>query len=103
VQQSIAPDHRKGWIVWELTLFENGHEFASHPAVIPAHAGIQYAAAYPFDRRPLWNTGSSAFADDDIEGAASRYATTQTCFCSAAFLSLLMISGRDQDLSHLLR
>ena len=27
--------------------------------------GIQYAAAYRFNHRRLWNTGSSAFADDD--------------------------------------
>jgi hypothetical protein len=34
------------------------------PIVIPAKAGIQYAAAYRSDRWRLWNTGSSAFADD---------------------------------------
>ncbi|MEH2532509.1 hypothetical protein V1277_001110 [Bradyrhizobium sp. AZCC 1588] len=33
--------------------------------VIPAKAGIQYAAAYPFDHCCLWNTGSPAFAGDD--------------------------------------
>jgi hypothetical protein len=27
--------------------------------------GIQYAAAYRFHHQRLWNTGSSAFADDD--------------------------------------
>jgi hypothetical protein len=27
--------------------------------------GIHYAAAFRFDHRRLWNTGSSAFADDD--------------------------------------
>ena len=27
--------------------------------------GIQYAAAYRFYPQRLWNTGSSAFADDD--------------------------------------
>jgi len=27
--------------------------------------GIQYAAAYRFNHQRLWNTGSSAFADDD--------------------------------------
>jgi len=43
----------------------DGQELASATAVIPAHAGIQYAAAYPFHRRRLLNTGSSAFADDD--------------------------------------
>jgi hypothetical protein len=25
---------------------------------------IQYAAAFRLDHQPLWNTGSSAFADD---------------------------------------
>ena len=30
------------------------------PIVIPAQAGIQYAAAYRSDRWRLWNTGSSA-------------------------------------------
>jgi hypothetical protein len=43
----------------------DGQELASATAVIPAKAGIQYAAAYPFHRRRLLNTGSSAFADDD--------------------------------------
>src|SRR2546421_30994 len=33
--------------------------------VIPAKAGIQYAAALVIKPRWLWNTGSSAFADDD--------------------------------------
>src|SRR6266436_2882192 len=33
--------------------------------VMPAKAGIQYAAAFRFNHRRLWNTGSSAFADDD--------------------------------------
>jgi hypothetical protein len=32
--------------------------------VIPAEAGIQYAASR-FSTQLLWNTGSSAFADDD--------------------------------------
>jgi hypothetical protein len=39
-----------------------------HTAVIPAKAGIQYAATYRSDRWRLWNTGSSAFADDDSRG-----------------------------------
>jgi 4-amino-4-deoxy-L-arabinose transferase-like glycosyltransferase len=38
---------------------------AAHSTVIPAHAGIQYAAAYLFDHWRLRDTGSSAFADDD--------------------------------------
>ena len=32
---------------------------------MPAKAGIQYAAAYRFHNCCLWDTGSSAFADDD--------------------------------------
>ena len=31
----------------------------------PAKAGNQYAAAYQLHHCCLWNTGSSAFADDD--------------------------------------
>jgi hypothetical protein len=37
----------------------------AHTAVIPAQAGIQYAAAYRFNHQRLWNTGSPAFAGDD--------------------------------------
>jgi hypothetical protein len=33
-------------------------------------AGIQYAAAYRLNPCRLWNTGSSAFADDDTEQVA---------------------------------
>jgi hypothetical protein len=33
--------------------------------VMPAKAGIQYPVASRLERYPLWNTGSSAFADDD--------------------------------------
>jgi hypothetical protein len=37
-----------------------------HPmTVMPAKAGIQYAAASRFDYIRLWNTGSPAFAGDD--------------------------------------
>jgi hypothetical protein len=32
---------------------------------MPAQAGIQYAAAYRLYRCDLWDTGSSAFANDD--------------------------------------
>ncbi len=38
------------------------------PVVIPAQAGIQYAAAYRFNHNRLWNTGSPAFAGDDSWG-----------------------------------
>ena len=33
--------------------------------VMPAKAGIQYAAAYRFHHWCLWSTGSPAFAGDD--------------------------------------
>jgi hypothetical protein len=33
--------------------------------VVPAKAGIQYAAAYRLKRYRLWNTGSPAFVGDD--------------------------------------
>ena len=36
-----------------------------HTLVIPAQAGIQYAAASRLNHCGLWNTGSFAFADDD--------------------------------------
>jgi hypothetical protein len=36
--------------------------------VMPAKAGIQYAEASRFYRNGFWNTGSSAFADDDDGG-----------------------------------
>jgi hypothetical protein len=38
---------------------------APQTVVIPAKAGIQYAAASRLNHQRLWNTGSSAFADDD--------------------------------------
>jgi hypothetical protein len=44
------------------TSLRNGDAYTT---VIPAQAGIQYAAAYPFNHCCLWDTGSSAFADDD--------------------------------------
>jgi hypothetical protein len=36
-----------------------------HSTVMPAKAGIQYPAASRLKLGRLWNTGSSAFADDD--------------------------------------
>ena len=33
--------------------------------VMPAKAGIQYAAAVVIERQCLWNTGSPAFAGED--------------------------------------
>jgi len=42
------------------------HVIASpNSPVIPAKAGIPYAAAHRFNHRRLWNTGSPAFAGDD--------------------------------------
>ena len=38
---------------------------ATQRIVIPAKAGIQYAAAYRFNHCCLWDTGSPAFAGDD--------------------------------------
>jgi hypothetical protein len=49
-----------------------------NPSVIPRakqHAANQYAAAFRFNRWDLWNTGSSAFADDD----SSNYSRGMTC------------------------
>jgi len=39
--------------------------FHPEPRHTPRRRGIQYAAAFRFHHRRLWNTGSSAFADDD--------------------------------------
>src|SRR5580704_166531 len=37
--------------------------------------GIQYAAAFRLYHRRLWDTGSSAFADDDSGGVAHSHAS----------------------------
>ena len=47
------------------TLRIRGNQYDAERAVMPAKAGIQYAAAYQFHNCCLWDTGSSAFADDD--------------------------------------
>src|SRR5579863_563669 len=39
--------------------------FAPSDRHAPRRRGIQYAAAFPIKHYRLWNTGSSAFADDD--------------------------------------
>jgi hypothetical protein len=44
---------------------ERSDTVAARQIVIPAKAGIQYAVAYRFHHWHLWNTGSSASADDD--------------------------------------
>ena len=57
-------------------------ELAEHPlVVIPAKAGIQYAAAYRFNQCCLWNTGSPACAGDDTEYdiAFSRHIAPEVC------------------------
>ena len=43
----------------------DGKTSAQHTIVIPAKAGIQYAAAFRFYHFFLWDTGSPAFAGDD--------------------------------------
>ncbi|MEH2550697.1 hypothetical protein V1283_007342 [Bradyrhizobium sp. AZCC 2262] len=56
------------WLAWGLLIGSAlvVPEMPTHtPIVIAAKAGIQYAAAHRSDRWRLWNTGSSAFADDD--------------------------------------
>src|SRR3982074_1884963 len=40
----------------------------------PRKRGIQYAAAFRFYHRRLWNTGSPAFAGDDSGGCGARAA-----------------------------
>jgi hypothetical protein len=45
--------------------------------VIPAKAGIQYAAAFRLNHRCLWNTGSSAFADDDSPAGHDAFCDRQ--------------------------
>jgi len=42
-----------------------GQQRASPTAIMPAKAGIQYAAADRFRSGRLWNIESLAFADDD--------------------------------------
>jgi len=50
-------------------------------AVIPAHAGIQYAAASRFYHHRLWNTGSPGQAGDDTGyvAAFSRRIASEVC------------------------
>jgi hypothetical protein len=45
---------------------QNGNATESSPLSSSAKAGIQYAVTARLDHKRLWNTGSSAFADDDI-------------------------------------
>jgi hypothetical protein len=59
----------------------------------PRMRGIQYAAASRFSRWCLWNTGSSAFADDD-NGEYSRGAMRPK-FCIP--FALPKIRGRRED------
>jgi len=44
------------------------HGVTPKKVVIPAHAGIQYAATSRLNHQRLWNTGSPAFAGDDEHG-----------------------------------
>ena len=48
------------------------HYLNARKLVIPAKAGIQYAAALLIEPRCLWNTGSPAFAGDDSRTHATR-------------------------------
>ena len=57
-----------GCLGWRLAL-----GFAPRIGVIPAHAGIQYAAASRFFHRRLWNTGSPACAGDDSGDVALAF------------------------------
>ena len=73
------------------------HAAAPPPLVIPAQAGIQYAAAYRFYHWRLWDTGSPAFAGDDSCGcvlkrsfAISRLVSPELC----RKILTLLIRGR---------
>jgi hypothetical protein len=57
--------------------------------------GIQYAAAYRFNHEGLWNTGSSAFADDDSKNY-SRGAVRPKFFIPLS----LKIRGRRESRVH---
>jgi len=53
------------WLAWGVLVGSAlvVPEVPTHtPIVIPAKAGIQYAAPYRFNHCCLWNTGSPAFA-----------------------------------------
>ena len=51
---------------------------------MPAKAGIQYAAAYRFHNCCLWDTGSSAFADDDSAAIYRRACLEWWARCAIA-------------------
>jgi hypothetical protein len=80
-------------------------------SVIPAQAGIQYAAAYRFNHRRLWNTGSSAFADDDSKKPSRGAVRPEFCkktlpsesegaglFCRMRSRHFILARGADSDL-----
>src|SRR6478609_375616 len=50
-----------GQVVASAPRNDGGESGVPHTVVIPAKAGIQYAAAYRFNHCCLWNTGSPAF------------------------------------------
>src|SRR4051812_36403341 len=58
----------------------DGKTSTQHTIVIPAKAGIQYAAAFRFYHFGLWNTGSPAFAP-------SRVTTTEYAFAFSRRIS----------------
>jgi hypothetical protein len=61
---------------WRIDIFRGGMSAVERRPTVcerrstrsrhtPRRRGIQYAAAFRFHHQRLWNTGSSAFADDD--------------------------------------
>jgi len=69
-KQSIPPRKQSGLLrrfapLHKRYAFVAGNDadgVAPTDGVIPAQAGIQYAAAYRFNHKRLWNTGSSGQA-----------------------------------------
>src|ERR1700742_5015671 len=63
---------RGGWNETQSSGATRRENANSHPSpystVMPAKAGIQYPAASQLKHCRLWNTGSSAFADDESGG-----------------------------------
>ena len=61
---------------------ERSNPFATQQIVIPAKAGIQYAAAYRFNHCCLWNTGSPALRramTTEYDSAFSRRDAPEVC------------------------
>jgi hypothetical protein len=60
---------------------------------MPCECGIQYAAAFRFNRWRLWNTGSPAFAGDDSESKRPHSGST---VCPGSAISFAPSSTRAQ-------